>query len=157
MKIIVKISEILQKSSLFFLVLGFIIFSAYKTEAQTAAFKELTAKTQQSYLDRGYKLVSYIGDSITDIDPLATSVIDLDYNTYYIVLVQLDGCLYCDYELKFVDSESFLIPVNSEFFNDNGIKQATFKFQNDLNNTGKYVVFLDSELPYFANIFIFKK
>lgn len=155
MKKMINISKNSKFVSLFFFI--FIIFSTYTTTAQTTLFKDMTAKTQQSYLDRGYKLVSLTSDSITDVEPLVTPKIDLDYNTYYIVLVQLDGCVYCDYKLNFVDSENFLLPVESEYLTDNGIKQTTFKFQNDVNKTGKYVVFLDSDLPYFANIFVFKK
>jgi hypothetical protein len=138
-----------------FLAVFFVNSNALK--AQTKDFVELTSKTKQSYLDRGYKLVSYTADSVIDVEPLVTPIVDLDYNTYYIVLVQLDGCVYCNYELKFVDAEDFLLPVNFEFFTENGIKQAVYKFQNDVNKTGKFVVFAESDLPYFANIFVFKK
>jgi hypothetical protein len=137
--------------------LAVFFFSAKEVNAQTKEFVELTSKTQQSYLDRGYKLVSFVADSVIDVEPLVTPIIDLDFNTYYIVLVQLDGCVYCNYELKFVDADDFLLPVNFEFFTENGIKQAVYKFQNDVNKTGKFVVFADSDLPYFANIFVFKK
>ena len=137
--------------------LAVLFVNSNELKAQTKEFLEITAKTQQSYLDRGYKLVSFVSDSVIDVEPLVTPIIDLDYNTYYIVLVQLDGCVYCNYELKFVDSEDFLLPVNFEFLNENGIKQAIYKFQNDINKTGKFVVFADSDLPYFANIFVFKK
>lgn len=125
--------------------------------SQTKDFVDLTSKTQQSYLDRGYKLVSFTADSLLDIEPLVTPIVELDYNTYYIVLVQLDGCVYCNYELKFVDSDDYLLPISFEFFTENGIKQAVYKFQNDVNKTGKFVVFADSDLPYYANVFVFKK
>lgn len=137
--------------------LSFLFLNPRDVNAQTKEFIELTSKTQQSYLDRGYKLVSFTSDSVIDVEPLVTPIVDLDYNTYYIVLVQLDGCIYCNYELKFVDAEDYLLPVNFEFFNENGIKQAVYKFQNDINKTGKFVVFADSDLPYFANVFVFKK
>jgi hypothetical protein len=138
-----------------FLAVFFVNSNALK--AQTKDFLELTSKTQQSYIDRGYKLVSFVADSVINVEPIVTPIVDLDYNTYYIVLVQLDGCVYCNYELKFVDSDDYLLPVNFEYFNENGIKQGVYKFQNNENKTGKFVVFAESELPYFANIFVFKK
>lgn len=137
--------------------LAVFFINSNELNAQTKEFMELTSKTQQSYLDRGYKLVSFVADSVIDVEPLVTPVIDFDFNTYYIVLVQLDGCVYCNYELKFVDAEDYLLPVSFEFFTENGIKQGIYKFQNAENRTGKFVVFAESDLPYFANIFVFKK
>ncbi len=125
--------------------------------AQTKQFQDLTNKTKQSYLDRGYTLVNFSGDSITTAEPLVTPMIDLDYNTYYIVLVQIDGCVYCNYDINFVDDQEFLFPIEHESITENGLKQGIVKFQNDTNKIGKYVLFLDSDLPYYANIFIFAK
>jgi hypothetical protein len=76
--------------------LAVLFVNSNELKAQTKEFLEITAKTQQSYLDRGYKLVSFVSDSVIDVEPLVTPIIDLDYNTYYIVLVQLDGCVYCN-------------------------------------------------------------
>lgn len=125
--------------------------------SQTKQFQELAQKTTQSYSDRGYTLVNVSGDSIMTSIPMVTQMIDFDYNTYYIVLVQIEGCNYCNYEINFIDDQDFLLPVNYEYITENEIKQGIVKFQNDVNKSGKYVVFLDSDLPYYANIFIFKK
>jgi hypothetical protein len=135
----------------------FLIFISVGVFAQTKEFTEQLRKTEQSYLDRGYKLVVKHSDSIVEGVPLVSPVIDLDYNTFYIVLVQLDGCKYCEYELQFVDDNDYLLTLDYKFVMENGLKQGLYKFQNESNKTGKYVVFLDSELPYFANIFVFKK
>ncbi|MDD2635814.1 MAG: hypothetical protein PHW82_09980 [Bacteroidales bacterium] len=125
--------------------------------AQSLEFEKTIQKTKQSYIDRGYKPVVELGDSISTVNPLVTPIINLDYNTYYIVVVQLDGCFYCEYDLQFVDSEEYLFKVDYEFEVKNGIKQGIYKFTNDENKTGKYVVFLDSDLPYYANVFVFKR
>jgi hypothetical protein len=137
------------------LIIAFLI--SITTFSQTKQFQELTQKTKQSYLDRGYTLVNYSGDSVRKNLPLVTPMLDFDYNTYYIVLVQVDGCVYCNYEINYVDDKEYLLPVNYEFVTENGLKQGVFKFQNDANKTGKYVVFLDSDLPYYVNIFVFMK
>ncbi len=134
-----------------------ILFFSVGAFAQTSKFVETISKTKQSYLDRGYKLVAEKGDSILTAEPLVGPVIDLDYNNYYIVLVQLDGCYYCEYDLQFVDDDDYLLNVDYEFEVKDGLKQGVCKFHNDANKTGKYVVFLESDLPYYANIFIFKK
>ncbi|MDD4150745.1 MAG: hypothetical protein PHE33_12040 [Bacteroidales bacterium] len=124
---------------------------------QSSDFVKIINQTKQSYIDRGYKPVAEIGDSISTKLPLVTPLINLDYNTYYIVVVQLDGCYYCEYDLQFVDSEEYLFKVDYEFEVKDGLKQGIYKFTNDENKTGKYVVFLDSDLPYYANIFVFKR
>ncbi len=123
--------------------------------SQTKQFQELTQKTKQSYSDRGYTLLNYSGDSVSKNLPLSTPVLDFDYNTYYMVLVQVDGCVYCNYEINYVDDKDYLLPVDYEFVTENGLKQGVYKFKSDANKTGKYVVFLDSDLPYYANIFVF--
>ena len=138
------------------LVLGFVIIS-FASFSQTVKFVNQLKQTKQSYLDRGYTLVDQISDSIESGNPLVSSNIDFDYNSYYIVLVQLDGCLYCDFDIKYVDDKEFMLPVNFEFSTQNDLKQGLYKFQNDVNKVGKFVVFLDSDLPYYANIFVFKK
>ncbi|HOZ30667.1 MAG TPA: hypothetical protein PLL66_07095 [Bacteroidales bacterium] len=134
-----------------FLVLSAVIF------AQTEQFVNLTQKTKQSYTDRGYVLVDEVSGSAQIEEPMVSELLSLEYNTYYIVLVQVDGCIYCDYDLKFVDENDFLLPVEFDFFVEDNLKQAIYKFTNDVNKKGKFVVFLDSELPYFSNIYIFKK
>lgn len=139
----------------FFVIIPLILsFSAF---SQTTQFNELTQKTKLSYQDRGYTLINYTCDSMQKNSPLVTPLIDFDYNTYYIIVVMLDGCVYCDFDIKYVDEKEYLLPVNYEFITDSGLKQGVYKYQNDMNKTGKYVVFLDSDLPYFANIFVFKK
>jgi len=135
----------------FFLILSSLIFG------QTDQFKDLLQKTKQSYIDRGYTLVSETGGSIKTSEPLVTEQILLEYNTYYIVLVQVEGCIYCDYEINFVDENDFLLPVDFEFVFEDNLKKAIYKFQNDVNKKGKYVMFLDSDLPYYSNIYVFKK
>ncbi len=125
--------------------------------AQSSDFTKNIKKTRQSYIDRGYKPVVELGDSISTENPLVSPIINLDYNTYYIVVVQLDGCFYCEYDLQFVDSEEYLLKLDFEFEVKDGLKQGIYKFNNDKNQTGKYVVFLDSDLPYYANIFVFKR
>ena len=124
---------------------------------QSSEFVKNINQTKQSYIDRGYKPVTEIGDSISTMSPLVTPLINLDYNTYYIVVVQLDGCFYCEYDLQFVDSEEYLFKVDYESEVKDGLKQGIYKFTNDENKTGKYVVFLDSDLPYYANVFVFKR
>lgn len=135
----------------------FILFFSLGAFAQTSEFTKILSKTKQSYLDRGYNLVAERGDSIYTSAPLVSPEINLDYNNYYIVLVQLDGCFYCEYNLQFVDDKEYLLDVDYEFEVKDGLKQGICKFQNDVNKTGKYVVFLESDLPYYANIFVFKK
>jgi hypothetical protein len=125
--------------------------------SQTEQFQSLTQKTKQSYLDRGYTLVDESSASIQTGEPLVTPLLSFEYNTYYIVLVQVDGCIYCSYEVNFVDENEFLLTVDFEFIIENNLKQALYKFQNDLNKKGKFVVFLESDLPYYVNIFVFKK
>ncbi|PLX09798.1 MAG: hypothetical protein C0596_00505 [Marinilabiliales bacterium] len=125
--------------------------------AQTSEFAKLIDKTKQSYLDRGYELIAQKSDSIVSGVPLVSPEINLDYKTYYIVLVQLDGCFYCEYDIQFVDDKDYLFELDYEFLVEDGLKQGVYKFNNEQNTTGKYVVFLDSDLPYYANIFIFKK
>jgi hypothetical protein len=125
--------------------------------SQSDAFKKEIDKTRQSYMDRGYKLVSEKADSIFTGKPLVTPEISLDYQTYYIVLVQLDGCFYCEYKLQYVDDQDFLLDVDFDYEVKDGLKQGVYKFDNKENKNGKYVVFLDSDLPYYANIFVFKK
>ncbi|MDD3858767.1 MAG: hypothetical protein PHW83_01095 [Bacteroidales bacterium] len=125
--------------------------------SQTEQFISLIQQTKQSYLDRGYSLVDESSASILTGEPLVTPLLNLEYNTYYIVLVQVDGCIYCSYEVNYVDENEFLLPVDFEFIMENNLKQALYKFQNDLNKKGKFVVFLESDLPYYVNIFVFKK
>lgn len=137
-----------------FILLLFISVGAF---AQTSEFSKLIDKTKQSYIDRGYTLVAQKGDSIVTGVPLVSPDINLDYKTYYIVLVQLDGCFYCEYDLQFVDDKEYLYELEYEFKVEDGLKQGIYKFNNEDNAKGKYVVFLDSDLPYYANIFIFKK
>jgi len=139
--------------------LAFIIlfFISIGVMAQTSEFAKLIDKTKQSYLDRGYELIAQKSDSIVSGVPLVSPEINLDYKTYYIVLVQLDGCFYCEYDLQFVDDKDYLFELDYEFLVEDGLKQGVYKFNNEQNTTGKYVVFLDSDLPYYANIFIFKK
>ncbi|MCK9255850.1 MAG: hypothetical protein GX793_01325 [Bacteroidales bacterium] len=139
----------------------FVLFSLllcnFTLFSQTQDFLDISAKTKQSYLDRGYKLVDYASDSIIDISPLVSSNIDLDFKTYYIVHVQIDACVFCEYDLYFVDNENNMYELNPEFIVENNLKQAVYRFNNNENSSGKYVVILKSELPYFANIFVFKK
>ncbi len=125
--------------------------------SQTENFKQLTKKTLQSYSDRGYILVQHTSGEISLSEPLVTPKVDLYYNTYYVVLVQLDGCLYCSYQLFFVDEENNLIPVDYDEFVEDGLKQTIYKFTCDSNKVGKFVVLLDSDLAYHGNIYIFKK
>ncbi len=134
-----------------------LVFTYNATLSQTASFKELTQKTLQSYSDRGYSLVSHTQGKISIAEPLVGEEINIDYKTYYIVLAQLDGCLYCSYQLFYVDKENNLIPVNSEILIDNNLKQTIYKFTSDKNTEGKFVVLLDSDLNYFGNLYIFKK
>lgn len=140
--------------NLAYLILFILPFSAL---AQSADFTKNIDNTRQSYLDRGYKLVAEKSDSIIIGTPLVTPEIWFDYQTYYIVLVQLDGCFYCEYKLQFVDEENVLHDVDFDYKVVDGLKQGICKFDNKENKKGKYVVFLDSDLPYYANIFIFKR
>ncbi len=133
------------------------VFYSLSISAQTADFVDFTKKTQQSYLDRGYELVDFKSDSIIDILPLVSSTISFDYKTYYIVLVQLDVCLHCDYKVQYVDENDYLIEIEVEYFMDNNSKQAIYKFTNEEAKQGKFVVLLNSKLAYYANIFVFKK
>jgi len=133
------------------------LFISLISFSQTEEFLQQTQKTKQSYLDRGYKLVDYTGDTLVIGEPLVTPMLDFDYNTLYIVLVQIDGCVYCNYDLNFVDDREYLFPVEYETITENGTKEGMLKFMNEANKAGKYVLFLDSDLPYFANIFVFKK
>ncbi len=139
------------------LVFVFILFLSVGVFAQSSQFDKVIKNTKQSYLDRGYKLVTQKGDSIVTGEPLVSPIIDLDYNNYYIVLVQLDGCFYCEYDLQFVDEKEYLLGLDYEFVVKDGLKQGVYKFHNEENQTGKYVVFLESDLPYYANIFVFRK
>ncbi|HOK37556.1 MAG: hypothetical protein WHW07_09540 [Bacteroidales bacterium] len=139
------------------LVLFLLIITSNAALSQTASFKELTQKTLQSYSDRGYSLVNHTQGKISLAEPLVGQEVNLDYKTYYIVLVQLDGCLYCSYQLYYVDKDNNLIPVNYEVFVDNNLKQLIYKFTSDKNTEGKFVVLLDSDLNYFGNLFVFKK
>ncbi|HQB22568.1 MAG TPA: hypothetical protein PLW23_09320 [Bacteroidales bacterium] len=138
-------------------VLVFMTFCGSQLFSQTKSFIDITAKTKQSYLDRGYKLVNLESDSIFDTKPLVSSDIGLDYKTYYIVHVQVDGCYFCEYKLYFVDAENNMSELNPEIVVKDDLKQAIYKFENAENSKGKYVVLLKSELPYYANIFVFKK
>lgn len=131
--------------------------SSFNIVAQTVGFVDLTRKTQQSYLDRGYELVDFKSDSIIDVSPLVSSDINFDYKTYYIVLVQLDGCIHCDYNIQYVDERDYLSAIEAEYFIDNNCKQAIYKFTNEEAKQGKFVVLLNSKLAYYANIFVFKK
>ncbi|HNQ67290.1 MAG TPA: hypothetical protein PKN32_02845 [Bacteroidales bacterium] len=142
-----------MKHLLILLLLG-ISFTAF---SQTEQFQSLIQKTKQSYLDRGYKLVDESSASIQTGEPLVTPLLNFEYNTYYIVLIQVDGCIYCSYEVNYVDENDFLLPLDFEFIMENNLKQALYKFQNDVNKKGKFVIFLESDLPYYVNIFVFKK
>lgn len=125
--------------------------------SQSADFEELTKKTIQSYSDRGYTLINHTKGKITLAEPIVTPILDFDYKKYYIVLVQLEGCLYCSYQLFFVDTDNNLIPVEYEIVIENNIRQALLKFTCDSNKNGKYVVLLDSDLPYYGNVYVFRK
>ena len=138
-------------------VLIFMTFCSNQLFSQTKAFVEITAKTKQSYLDRGYTLVDFKSDSIIDTKPLVSSDIVLNYKTYYIVHVQVDACAYCEYNLYFVDTENVMTELEPEIVVENNLKQAIYRFDNEENSKGKYVVLLNSKLPYYANIFVFKK
>jgi hypothetical protein len=47
--------------------------------------------------------------------------------------------------------------LEPEIVVENNLKQAIYRFDNEENSKGKYVVLLNSKLPYYANIFVFKK
>lgn len=133
------------------------VFASVSVFSQSKLFEKQVAKTQQSYQDRGYKLVSVVGDSILKGTPLVTSIVDFDYDTYYIVLIMMDGCKYCEYELNYVDKIDVLHPLEYDLEYEDGIKHGLYKVQNDANKTGNFVVLMDSELPYYANVFIFRR
>ncbi len=141
---------------LLFIVIS-ILFISTISSAQSSDFKKVVAKTKQSYIDRGYKLVVHKSDSIISGSPLVTPQINFNYKTYYVVVVQLDGCFYCDYDLQFVDEKDYLFELDTKFEIENNLKQCIYKFENPENITGKYVVFLKSEMYYYANIFVFKR
>lgn len=133
------------------------VFATSFSFSQTSEFVEIMKNTRQSYEDRGYVFMSQTSDSISTSVPLVTQDIQLVAKSTYLVVIQLDGCMYCEYELYFVDENNNMTPVEYEENIIGNLKESTVRFKNETLTNGKYIILLKSDLPYFANMYIFTK
>jgi hypothetical protein len=84
----------------------------------------------------------------------------LEAETYYNVVVASDNCSYCVVKLFFVDSENNMTPLDFEVIEndpDGWYNYRVYKNANMKYEFGRYVIMVNSELPYDMGLMVYKK
>ncbi len=129
-------------------------------QAQNTNFEKYVSKVKQSFEDKGYKLASQTIGKTCDTLPLVSDTLYLEAETYYNVVVASDNCSYCVVKLFFVDSENNMTPLDFEVIEndpDGWYNYRVYKNANMKYEFGRYVIMVNSELPYDMGLMVYKK
>ena len=132
----------------------------FAVQAQNTNFEKYVSKVKQSFEDKGYKLASQTIGKTCDTLPLVSDTFYLEAETYYNVVVASDNCSYCVVKLFFVDSENNMTPLDFEVIEkdpDGWYNYRVYKNANMKYEFGRYVIMVNSELPYDMGLMVYKK
>ncbi|MBO4614016.1 MAG: hypothetical protein J5709_02740 [Bacteroidales bacterium] len=132
----------------------------FAVQAQNTNFEKYVSKVQQSFEDKGYKLASQTIGKTCDTLPLVSDTLYLEAETYYNVVVASDNCSYCVVKLFFVDSENNMTQLEFEVIENDPegwYNYRVYKNRNTQYGFGRYVIMVNSELPYDMSLLVYKK
>ncbi|MBO7134920.1 MAG: hypothetical protein J6W06_12285 [Bacteroidales bacterium] len=139
--------------------IAIIFFSAFGTFAQNVQFDNFLQKIKQNFDDKGYKMQSETIGKISDTLPIVSDTLMLEADTYYNIVAASDNCSYCILKLYFVDSENNMHPLEFEVTEnyDERFNYRIYKNRCNQYEVGRYVLMINSELPYDMGLFVYKK